>query len=314
MKKNKIEGMVAAAFTPMNGSGDIDIEKIPALADHLIAEGVQGIYVCGSTGEGPSLTGTERKAIAEAFVKASRKRVPVLVHVGHNSVKEARELSSHAQKIGADYISSVAPSYFKISSVAGLVSCMAEIAAGAPELPFYYYHIPRLTGVAMDMPAFLEQAGRSIPSFAGIKFTSPELHEYQACLNAAGKKYDILYGTDEMLLGALAVGAKGYIGSTYNFLPPLYRQLRESFDSGDLQKARALQWQSVEIVRIIVKYGGLAAQKVMMKLSGMDCGNVRNPLQGLSAEEEASMEKHLRKAGFFDIVSRMKRNKGNGPT
>lgn len=309
MEKKKIEGMVAAAFTPMKPSGDIDTAQIPTLADHLITEGVQGIYVCGSTGEGPSLTGAERKAVAEAFVKACRKRVPVLVHVGHNSVKEARELSAHAQKIGADYVSSVAPSYFRIGSVTGLVDCMAEIAAGAPELHFYYYHIPRLTGVAMDMPAFLEQAARSIPSFAGIKFTSPELHEYQACLNAAGKKYDILYGTDEMLLSALAVGAKGYIGSTYNFLPPLYRQLRESFDGGDLQKARALQLQSVEVVRIIVKYGGLAAQKVMMKLSGIDCGNVRNPLQGLSAEEEASMEKDLRNAGFFDIVAQMK--KGN---
>ncbi|HRN55211.1 MAG TPA: dihydrodipicolinate synthase family protein [Agriterribacter sp.] len=309
MEKKKIEGMVAAAFTPMKQSGEIDIEKIPGLTDHLIAEGVQGIYVCGSTGEGPSLTGAERKAVAEAFVKASRKRVPVLVHVGHNSVKEARELSSHAQKIGADYASSVAPSYFKISSIAGLVDCLAEIAAGAPELPFYYYHIPRLTGVALDMPALLEQAGRLIPSFAGIKFTSPELHEYQACLNAAGKKYDILYGTDEMLLGALAVGAKGYIGSTYNFLPPLYRQLRESFDSGDLQQARALQLQSVEIVRIIVKYGGLAAQKVMMKLSGVDCGNVRNPLQGLSAAAETAMEKDLREVGFFDTVSRMKNRK-----
>ncbi|HRE50222.1 MAG TPA: dihydrodipicolinate synthase family protein [Flavitalea sp.] len=305
MKKSKIEGMVAAAFTPMKAPGDIDLERIPALTDHLIRQKVQGIYVCGSTGEGPSLTGAERKAVAEAFVRASRKRVPVLVHVGHNSVREARELSAHAREIGADYISSVAPSYFKIGSVEGLVHALAEIASGAPELPFYYYHIPRLTGMAVNMPAFLEQAGRSIPSLAGIKFTSPELHEYQACLNAAGEQYDILYGTDEMLLGALAVGAKGYIGSTYGFLPLLYRRLRESFDSGDLQKARALQLQSVDVVRIIVKYGGLAAQKVMMKFSGVDCGNVRNPLQGLSAEDEASMEKDLLKAGFFDIVSEM---------
>ncbi|MBL7735424.1 MAG: dihydrodipicolinate synthase family protein [Chitinophagaceae bacterium] len=305
MKKNKIEGMVAAAFTPMKRSGDIDLERIPALTDYLIRQHVQGIYVCGSTGEGPSLTGAERKAAAEAFVKASQKRVPVLVHVGHNSVKEARELSAHAREIGADYISSVAPSYFKITTVEGLVHSLAEIAASAPELPFYYYHIPRLTGMAVNMPAFLEEAGRSIPSLAGIKFTSPELHEYQACLNAAGEKYDILYGVDEMLLGALSVGAKGYIGSTYGFLPLLYRQLRESFDSGNLQKARALQFQSVEVVRIIVKYGGLAAQKVMMKLSGVDCGNVRSPLQGLSAEEEKAMEKDLHEAGFFDIVSQM---------
>lgn len=302
MNKTKIEGMVAAAFTPMDKSGEVDLTKIPGLVNHLIEHGVQGIYVCGTTGEGPSLTGTERKAVVEAFVNATQKRVPILVHVGHNSVREARELAVHARAIGADYISSVAPSYFKIDSVAGLVRSLAEIAAGAPELPFYYYHIPRLTGIALDMSAFLEQAGQSIPSFAGIKFTSPQLHEYQACLHAAAEKYDILYGTDEMLLGALAVGAAGYIGSTYNFLPALYRQLRESFDRGNLQKARVLQLQSIEIVRLIVKYGGLAAQKVMMKLAGVDCGNVRNPLQGLSADEVAAMERDLLSAGFFDFV------------
>jgi N-acetylneuraminate lyase len=306
MRKKKIVGMVAASFTPMDESGNLDLEKVPRLIDHLIKQGVGGVYVCGSTGEGPSLTGAERREVAEAFVDASRKKVPILMHVGHNSIKEARELAAHAQKIGADYISSVAPSYFKINSVTALVNCLAEIAGGAPELPFYYYHIPRLTGLSIDMTAFLKYAEKSIPSFAGIKFTSPEIHEYQACLNSVDEKYDMLYGMDEMLLSALVVGAKGYIGSTYNFLAPLYRQLKESFDRGDLQRARALQLQSVAIVRIIIKYGGLAAQKVMMKLSGIDCGDVRYPLQHLTLEDEKSLEKELSKAGFFDFESWVK--------
>ena len=129
------------------------------------------------------------------------------------------------------------------------------------------------------------------------------IHEYQACLNFENKKYDILYGTDEMLLSALAVGAKGYIGSTYNFMGLLYKQLRKSFDKGDLDTAQELQLKSVKIVRIIVKYGGLAAQKSMMKLSGIDCGDVRAPLRPLSIQEEKSMEKDLQKIGFFDEIS-----------
>lgn len=294
--------MVAAAFTPMKEAGNINLDRVPFLAEYLVSQKVHGIYVCGSTGEGPSLTGAERKMVAEAFVKAVNKRVPVFVHVGHNSVKEARELASHAQEIGADYISSVAPSYFKINSVSALAKCLAEIAAGAPELPFYYYHIPRLTGMSADMYDFLKQAGSSIPSFAGIKFTSCQINEYQACLNFNAKKYDILYGTDELLLSALAVGAKGYIGSTYGFMAPLYTQLRENFDNGYLEKAQTLQLKSVEMVRIIFKYGGLAAQKVMMKLAGVDCGDVRNPLERLSIGDQKSMEKDLLEAGFFEIA------------
>jgi N-acetylneuraminate lyase len=225
-----------------------------------------------------------------------------LVHVGHNSIDEAKDLASHAQKIGADYISSVPPSYFKINSVSALVNCLAEIASGAPELPFYYYNIPGLTGVSLDMLEFLKQAEQVIPTLAGIKYTTPLIHEYQACLNFEDKKYDLLYGTDEMLLSALAVGAKGYIGSTYNFMAPLYRQLRASFDKGNLDTAQDLQLKSVKIVRIIVKYGGLAAQKVMMKLAGIDCGDVRLPLQPLQTQEQESLENDLRKIGFFEGV------------
>ncbi len=302
MIKRKIEGMIAATFTPMNESGGLNLERIPAMVNRLIRQGIKGIYVCGSTGEGPSLTSKERKTLAEAFVQAAGKKISVLVHVGHNSIVEAKDLASHAQKIGADYISSVPPSYFKINSVPALVNCLAEIASGAPELPFYYYNIPGLTGVSLDMLEFLKQAEQAIPTLAGIKYTTPLIHEYQACLNFEDKKYDLLYGTDEMLLSALAVGAKGYIGSTYNFMAPLYRQLKESFDKGDLETAQELQLKSVKIVRIIVKYGGLAAQKKMMKLAGIDCGDVRLPLQLLQIEEQKSLEKDLQQIGFFDGV------------
>jgi N-acetylneuraminate lyase len=300
MIHKKIEGMIAATFTPMDNSGNLNLGIIPTMVKRLIGQGAQGIYVCGSTGEGPSLTSQERKIVAETFVQAAAKKIPVLVHVGHNSVTEAKDLAVHAQKIGADYISSVPPSYFKITSVPALVKCLAEIASGAPKLPFYYYNIPGLTGVSLDMVEFLKHSDQSIPTLAGIKYTTPLIHEYQACLNFNSKRYDILYGTDEMLLSALAVGAKGYIGSTYNFMGLLYRHLRESFDNGDLNKAQELQLKSVKVVRIIVKYGGLAVQKFMMKLSGIDCGEVRAPLQHLSIQEKKFIEKDLKKIGFFD--------------
>src|SRR3546814_5850885 len=100
----------------MHSNCAIDIDRIPAMVDLLVNNGIKGIFVCGSTGEGPSLTGSERKQLAKAFVEASAKRLKVFVHVGHNSLEEARELAAHAQQIGADFISATPPAYFKITT------------------------------------------------------------------------------------------------------------------------------------------------------------------------------------------------------
>jgi N-acetylneuraminate lyase len=301
-----LSGLISAPFTPMNPDGTINFSKVPDVVNLLIDNKVKGMFVCGSTGEGPSLTTEERKQLAEAFVKAANKRLLVFVHVGHNSITEARQLAAHAQQIGADYISATPSTYFKVDSIDLLVQCLQEIAKGAPSLPLYYYNIPALTGISLDMVKLLEKAGQAIPTFAGIKYTAPLIHDYQACVNFDNNKYDILYGTDEMLLGALATGANGFIGSTYNFVAPLYNALIEEFKKGNLAEAQRLQYISVEMVRVIVKHGGLRAQKAMMKLIGVDCGNVRYPLNPFKENEYKLLETDLKAIGFFNCISKPK--------
>jgi N-acetylneuraminate lyase len=301
-----ITGLLAAPFTPMNADGTINFNKVPDVVDLLIDNKVKGMFVCGSTGEGPSLTTEERKELAAAFVKAADKRLAVFVHVGHNSITEARQLAEHAQQIGADYISATPSTYFKVDTIDLLVSCLLEISKGAPSLPLYYYNIPSLTGINLDMVKLLERAGEVIPSFAGIKYTAPLIHDYHACLNFNNNKYDILYGTDEMLLSAMATGARGFIGSTYNFVAPLYYALIDEFKKGNIEEAQRLQYISVAMVRIIVKYGGLRAQKAMMKLIGVDCGNVRLPLNPFKEQEYKLLETDLKNIGFFDWICKPK--------
>ncbi len=225
----KMEGLIAAAFTPFHDDGSLNLEMIPSLVDKLVQDGVKGIFVCGSNGEGPNMTTQERMLVAQAFVTAAAKRLLIIVHVGHSCIAEAKVLAGHAEQIGADAFSSVSAFYFKPNSVETLVNCMAAIASAAPGLPFYYYHIPVLTGVGMDMLDFLKSAGPKIPNLAGIKYTAPTIHEFQSCLNFENGKFDILYGTDELLLPALAVGAKSAIGSTYTFAAPLYLKTMEAF-------------------------------------------------------------------------------------
>jgi N-acetylneuraminate lyase len=306
MKQQRINGLVAAPFTPMKENGQVDIDRIYEMVPVLVNNGIKGIFICGSTGEGPSLTTTERQLATEAFIKAASGKLKTFVHVGHNSLTSAALLAADAQQVGADYISATLPTYFKIQTIELLIDSLAMIAAGAPELPLFYYNIPALTGIHLDMVSFLEQAATRLPSLAGIKYTAPFIHDFQACMHAGNEKYELLYGTDEMLLSALATGSQGFIGSTYNFAAPLYHTLIEAFQQGNLQKAQSCQFSSIEMVRIIVQYGGLRAQKAMMKLIGIDCGNVRLPLKPFEKTEYISLEKDLSTIGFFDWCTKVK--------
>jgi N-acetylneuraminate lyase len=275
---NRLTGLIAAAFTPMRPDGELKLSLVPETVDYLFATGLSGIYVCGSTGEGPSLTGEERRAVAEAFVAASDGRLPVIVQVGHNSVPESKELAAHAQSMGADMISACSPSYFKPDCLDTLISSVSEVASGAPELPFYYYHIPSFTGVPLDMVEFLERGAEQIPNLVGIKYSDFSIFEYQACLNCCEGSFDVLWGCDEMLLSALVVGARGAVGSTFSVMAPLYLSIIDSFERGDLESASRYQHESVQFVRILSRYAPLhTSLKAVMRFVGLDSGDVRLP-------------------------------------
>ncbi len=296
---DRLTGLIAATCTPMDEQGRLKLDVVPPMVDRLIAEGVAGLYVCGSTGEGMSLTGAERRLVAEAYVEAAAGRVPVIVQVGHNSLAEAAELAAHGRQIGADAVSATAPSYFKIDSAETLVRCMQQIAAAAEPLPFYYYHIPELTGVALDMAEFLERAGRQIDNLAGIKYTHSTTNEYQVCCELDGGRFHVLWGRDEMLLAALAVGARGAVGSTYNIAAPLYCRMLTEFQAGHCDEARRLQSLAVRLIRTMFRYPFLAALKEVMAMLGNRCGPCRLPLPSLAEEQAAELRSRLEQIGFF---------------
>ena len=300
----KIEGLIAATFSAFHEDGSLNLSLIPGLVDKLVEDGVTGVFLCGTNGEGPNLTIEERMAVAEAYVKAVNKRVLVLVHVGHPSIAESKKLAAHAAAIGADAISAVAAFYFKPGSVQNLVHCMAEIASAAPSLPFYYYHVPALTGVGMDMIDFLKLSETAIPNLAGIKYTAATIFEYQACVNYKNGRYDILYGYDEMLLSALAVGARGAIGSTYTFAAPLYLKVVSLYREGKQTEAQQQQLKLVEMVRCILKYSPIPAQKAIMEMLGYPLGPCRLPLVTLTVQEKAALQEALEEVGFLALLDK----------
>jgi len=303
VKTRKLEGLIAATYTPLNENGSVNLDAMPSMVEHLLSCGVSGIYICGSTGEGMSLSSDERKAIAKAYVEATNLRAPVIVQVGHNSLAEARQLAEHAQRIGADAISATCPSYFKVADASTLTECMAELAAGAPDLPFYYYHIPVLTGSTLDVVEFLSRAGDRIANLAGLKYTDTKLHEFQTCLELDNGRFDVLWGCDEMLLGALATGARGAIGSTYNIAAPLYHKIISEFESGNLEAARALQSQSIKMIRTLASFPFHPAMKEVLGMLGLPCGPCRLPQRRLAYDEVNLLRGQLNEIGFFESSS-----------
>ena len=293
--------LIAAPHTPLDESGELNLEAVARQADHLRAVGVDGVFVAGSTGEGPSLTGSERRRLTERWVEVAG-RLEVIVHVGHQSLPEARALAQHAAESGARAIGAAPPSWFPIRSAEALAETCATIASGAPDLPFLYYHIPALSGVHAPMARLLDLAREQIPSFAGVKYTHLDPLDFQACVREHGDAMRLLWGCDELLLTGLGLGAHGAVGSSYNFAAPLYRRLIAAHERGDLDRARALQSQAALLIETLARHGYPAAAKATMKLLGVDCGPVRPPLPRLDPTAETTLREDVERIGFFDWI------------
>lgn len=304
MNQVKLRGLVAASHTPFTSAGALNLGVVEKQAAHFLANGIHTAFIGGSTGESHSLTLEERRALAVRWFEVVRgTQLRVVVHVGSNCLADARTLATQAEQLGALAISALAPSYFKPNSVAKLVESCAEIASAAPATPFYFYDIPGLTGINFSMPEFLEQAADRIPTLRGIKFTNSDLMSFQRCLRADNGAFDIPYGTDEWLLAALALGAEGAVGSTYNFAAPIYHRLIAAFRRGDLAAAREEQFRSVRLIALLASYGYMGAAKATMAMLGVDVGPARLPNGSLTESQTKKLRSELEAMGFFDWIS-----------
>jgi N-acetylneuraminate lyase len=276
-------GLIAAVHTPFTVNGDLHLAMVERQAETLIAKGVAGVFVGGTTGECHSLSIGERQQLSARWCDVVRgSRLRVLVHVGTNCQRDASALASHAADCGALAVAAMAPFYFKPQTVSELIEFLAPIAASAPELPFYYYDIPMFTGVELEMTELLEQGGRRIKNLAGLKFTNSNLMLMQRCVQLHDGAFDVLHGFDETLLAGLAFGVRGAVGNTYNFAPSLYQRLLEHWFGGAWLEARDCQAQSVQLIATLQRYGFQEAAKAAMERMGIDCGPPRPPLRQLA--------------------------------
>lgn len=301
MRFEHIRGLVAAPFTPMNDDASVNLDAVEPYAEMLVANGVRGVFVCGSTGEGLSLTVGERMDVAKRWRDAAGDGLKVLVNVSHDALGEARALASHAAQIGADAIGGFGPVYLSCSTVEDLATWCAAVASAAPETPYYYYHIPSRTHVDLPIADLFRAAEGRMPTLAGAKFTYENLWDFARCVEMDDGRYNMLFGRDEMLLAALPLGARGAVGSTYNFQAPLYRRLLDAYAAGDVEEARKAQRLGQEVIGVGFRRGGLRAFKHFMAMIGVDCGPPRLPMRPLDDADVDAMRNELDELGFFDF-------------
>ena len=295
----RLDHLVAAVHSPFHDDGSIAPEVVPVQASFLAANGIRTVFITGTTGECHSLTCEERLALYDAWAEAGRaSHVAVVGHVGGNSIEDARRLARRARERRFAAISTLPPSYFKPARLTDLIDWCAIVASEAPDLPFYYYDIPSMSGVSFPIDRFLIEASDRIPNLAGVKFTNLDLVSYRRCLDVGGERFDLPWGTDEALLAALATGARGAVGSTYNWAPQLYVNLISAFARGDLDDARRLQSISIAMIDAIAETGFMGTAKALMCRLGVAVGPARSPLTNPATAEVDALLARLHDLGF----------------
>jgi N-acetylneuraminate lyase len=296
-----LSGLIPACHTPFDHDGALKLATVERQAALFRETGLRAVFIAGTTGEFASLTLDERKALCERWLEVAGDTLRVAVHVGHNCVADAIELAAHARQAGVAAVALAPPSYFKPATIQDLVDLCAPIAAEVDPLPFYYYHIPGMTGVRLPMAEFLYEARYRIPNLRGLKFSHDDLVDLQGCVAFENAAYDVFNGFDESLLAGLCLGVRGAVGSTYNFAGRHFLKLIRAFESGDMLAARAAQFEATEMVKVLASFGFMAASKAVMSLIGVDCGPVRPPIRRLTP---AQLDGLAEKLGTLDVFTR----------
>ncbi len=280
---NRFSGIVAALVTPFDSDGNIEYSVLKDHIRFLKRNGVDGFYVNGSTAEAFLLTQDERKQILETVLEENNGEKFVISHVGHISTAFATELALHSRTAGADAISAISPFYYKFTPEE-IKQYYFDIM-DASDMPMFIYNFPNFSGFSLT--ASLLSEIRRNPNVVGVKFTSNDFFQMER-MRSSNPDLVIYNGYDEMCLSGLAAGADGAVGSTYNCLAPLFKQLYTHFQAGELSHAQTLQKQANDIIEVICKHGVFSSIKMLLQYAGLEFGSCRKPF--LPSSETAKKE------------------------
>ena len=288
----KYQGVIPAFYACYDKEGNISVEGVKALTRHLIAKGVKGLYVGGSSGECIYQHPDERKAVLEAVMSEAKGKITVIAHVACNNTADSVELAAHAEACGVDAIAAIPPIYFHLPEYA-IADYWNAMSAAAPHTEFVIYNIPQLAGTALTMS--LLRTMLQNPNVVAVKNSSMPTQDIQmfkdAGIAARGEGGFVVFnGPDEQFVSGLAMGADGGIGGTYAVMPELFLKMYELVHRGEMDAARALQYKADRIIyKMCEAHGNLYAvqKEILRRMYGLELGGVRAPLPGLAPADEA---------------------------
>ena len=283
----------AATLTPMRADGSIAPEGVAALTDFILSKGVHGLYVSGSTGESVLQSRAERAEILTATAEHARGKCTLIAHVGAASTGDATALAEVAGKQGYDAVSAVPPYYYKhnFADIADYYRAIAD----ASGFPLIIYNIPALSGTDLSSEKLLELMEDD--RIAGVKFTAQDLFQFGELRKAAPHK-KFYFGTDEMFIGAAAMGTDGGIGSTYNLIGDIYLAVEQAVAAGDIDEARMQQRKANDLIAILLKTGVIGGLKHALNRLGVPVGPCRRPFSPMSADSIKLLDTWLDANGY----------------
>jgi N-acetylneuraminate lyase len=280
---NKFKGIIIAMYACYDEKGNVSLDAVKKLARHYAQiNGIKGLFVGGSTGEGILQSTEERKQVLTAVMEEVGKELTVIAHVGAPSTRESVELSIHAESVDADAIAAVPAIYYRFSpqSVENHWQAMID----STSLPFFIYHIPQTTAFQLSTELLAKMATQE--KVIGVKISSESTYELQQFKAAGGPDFIVLNGPDEQYLAGRSIGADGGIGGTYGVMPELFIKIEQCFVEGRIEEARKWQFRVNEIIHGLLSMPSLyGACKAILKLRGLEIGQPRMPIMSILETE-----------------------------
>jgi len=270
----KLEGVLPAVVTPFDKNEEFNEPVFRELIDWLIEKGITGIVPCGTTGEFSLMTQEERARVIEVCIDQVNGRIPVIAGTGDTATKLVIDATKHALDAGADAAIIVNPYYMKPKGGKGIFDHYLAIAE-AVDIPIVVYNIPVATNQYIPWQVVEDLA--DVDNIVGMKDSSGDLKYFMTVLEKVSDKIDVVIGWDEVVLPALAAGAKGMILASANVIPHIWLDVYHKVKEGRLEEARKVQKRVQKFTRHIVATGA-QGPKVCLNYMGIPVGKTRRPI------------------------------------
>lgn len=287
--------VITAMITPFNAEGQVAYDVAQSLAVYLVEQGSDGLVICGTTGESPTLTWEEELQLFRAVKEAVGDRAAVIAGTGSNCTREAIAATQSAAALGLDGSLQVVP-YYNKPPQEGLYAHFRAIAEACPDLPLMLYNIPGRTGQSLQPETVARLA--TLPNVVAIKAASGNVEEVSALRQLLPESFAIYSGDDSLTLPMLAVGAQGVVSVASHLVGPQLQALIQAFEAGNVAQAQQLHQQLYPLFKALFLTTNPIPVRAALELLGWSIGAPRLPLVPAGSEIRQTLASCLAELGF----------------